>query len=1021
MENLVTVAITSYNHANYIEECIESIYNQSFRNIELIIIDDASSDNSTEIINEMIKKAPFPVEKIFLEKNKGLVNVRNIILEKKLSKYVLFVDSDNFLPKNYIEELIKVAEKDNADIIYTDLKEIGTDKIFMKSKEYSLASLLEQNYIDSCSLIRTSIIGEIRYDQYLNYKKLEDYDFFLNLIINQDALPKYCNSSFLNYRVLTTSLSRKGEHNSEKYYYELYLYILNKHINKIPYDVINTLNSTIKMLESRISDLIDHLGEVTSYVHSLERNEDSLKKENSKLNDDIRILHTNYEIDKTNKINQISELNIKNSELSNTLSAVQNEKLTILNSKPYKIGSKLYNFGKLTKQIIRNPKLIVRKFYHLIKRIIRKIKKIVRLRRFFLIATRSISRRKNNYSNPSRLLVYVVYESKPIIQEYKLLFLKKISKIVDRIVIISNSELSVESEKKLEEFGEVHFRENAGYDTAAFRYGINLIQDDLLSNYDELLLINDTNIGPFGDLDNIFKNMGQRRLDFWGISYGEEQPDFTGLNPYGYIPKHLQSYFLVIEKSLFSNQKFYEYWNSLEDTNSREKAIGRHETVFTRYFEDLGFKQGAVTEYIKDSPMYIHPLTMLKKGVPIVKYSAFSNYNNDKFLWQGLVRDTEVPELVTYIRDETDYPISIIDNILVQEKNRNHKKYILIIDGVENIIPQLTTYRVNNKIEQLESLGFTVWHINLSSFEMGYAENASHIIIYRAVYSDKLALLLELAKKDHKPVLYDIDDLVIDTSYTDQLSYVQNLSNQEKLKYDSGVNSYGSLLKLCDGAIASTKTLGNELAKFNDLVLLNRNLASKKLIEISEIARETNKDHEAQIVKIGYFSGSITHNENFDLIRSAIIDLMTKYENIELHLVGHIDLPEELKLFKNRVVKHSFVDWKELPYLISKVDINLAPLTKSIFNEAKSEIKWIEASLVKVVTVASKLGAFDEQIDHGVTGILVEDSEWYEKLSYIIENPMVREKIAENAYDFVIKYCSTENHKDQLTTFLEGT
>jgi len=213
MGNLVTVAITSYNHANYIEECIESIYNQSFRNIELIIIDDASSDNSVEIINEMTKKAPFPVEKIFLEKNKGLVNVRNTILEKKLSKYVLFVDSDNFLPKNYIEELNKVAEKDNADIIYTDLKEIGTDKIFMKSKEYSMDSLLKQNYIDSCSLIRTSIIGEIRYDQYLNYKKLEDYDFFLNLIINQNAVPKYCKSSFLNYRVLTSSLSRKGEHN----------------------------------------------------------------------------------------------------------------------------------------------------------------------------------------------------------------------------------------------------------------------------------------------------------------------------------------------------------------------------------------------------------------------------------------------------------------------------------------------------------------------------------------------------------------------------------------------------------------------------------------------------------------------------------------------------------------------------------------------------------------------------------------------------------------------------------------
>ena len=55
------------------------------------------------------------------------------------------------------------------------------------------------------------------------------------------------------------------------------------------------------------------------------------------------------------------------------------------------------------------------------------------------------------------------------------------------------------------------------------------------------------------------------------------------------------------------------------------------------------------------------------------------------------------------------------------------------------------------------------------------------------------------------------------------------------------------------------------------------------------------------------------------------------------------------------------MDYKKLPELISKMDINLAPLTESIFNEAKSEIKWIEASLVKTCTIASNLGAFKEK------------------------------------------------------------
>lgn len=277
------------------------------------------------------------------------------------------------------------------------------------------------------------------------------------------------------------------------------------------------------------------------------------------------------------------------------------------------------------------------------------------------------------YSDPKRIMIFVIYENGSRIQKYKLFFLDKIAKLVDKIVIVSNTQLDTKSLNELKVFGEVHIRENTGYDTAAFRYGINLIKEELIENYDELLLVNDTNVGPFFELSKMFDKMEKRQLDLWGISYGEEQPDFTGMNPYGYIPKHLQSFFLVIEKSLFSNKKFFEYWDSLEDTNSREKAIGKHETVFTRYFEDLGFKQGAVTNYNEDSPMYIHPLKMIKKGVPIVKYSAFSNYDDDKFLWQGLVRKTEIPDLIEYIKTESDYPISIINDIVNQEKNARIK------------------------------------------------------------------------------------------------------------------------------------------------------------------------------------------------------------------------------------------------------------------------------------------------------------------------------------------------------------
>ncbi|HEM3212265.1 TPA: glycosyltransferase, partial [Streptococcus suis NT77] len=127
------------------------------------------------------------------------------------------------------------------------------------------------------------------------------------------------------------------------------------------------------------------------------------------------------------------------------------------------------------------------------------------------------------------------------------------------------------------------------------------------------------------------------------------------------------------------------------------------------------------------------------------------------------------------------------------------------------------------------------------------------------------------------------------------------------------------------------------------------------------------------------------------------------------HIVGYLDIPKPFQKFKKQIVSHEYVDWRKLPILISQVDINLAPLVTTTFNEAKSEIKWIEAAAVKVVTVASNLGAFEEMIQDGVTGVLADDNEWESKLERLILEQDLREQIAENAFEFVMNHCTTAN------------
>ena len=981
MTKLISVVVTCYNHENYIEQCLRSIFNQTYRNIELIVLDDGSTDSSSEIIQEVLKESPF-VTTFESHENIGVVRTRNKGINLLNGDYFIFVDSDDFLDDRYVEELYDCAINHQADIVYCDLFNFEKNEVYLKAQEFELHSLLVSNYISNCSLVKKAILKDTYYDEKLSGKKLEDYDFFLNLIINNGAKAVYQPNTKLNYRVFEKDSISKRD--SVRYHYEIYLEVLEKYLDKLPHEIYRAVCGNLMILEERLDELLKHHNKVTDYVHQLTKERNQLERR---------------------KYTQAKQLKDAHKEME-----------LIRSSLSYCLGNALITPIKTAGVIAKNPKAI--------KNYLRALKvKVIQLRRHVTpLKVRQLRRLRNSQRsalshNGKKALVYVIFESEARLQEYKLRFLQALAPLVDDVIVVVNGQLHDDDINTLETYGRVLTRDNKGYDTAAFREGIFAFGKDKLKDYDQLLLVNDTNIGPMRDLSQVFQEMADKKLDFWGISFGEEQEDVTKENPYGYIPKHLQSYFLVIEKLMLNDDDFYEYWTHLTDTDSRDKAIGRHETRFTKHFADLGYRFDAVVQEYEDSAMYIHPLKMLKAGSPLVKYTALKNYDEDQFLWQGLDRDSEVPDLLDFVAEKTDYPVSILEDIVNKFKVVPRDQYILLIDGVENIIPQCTRYRVLNKAEQLRKHGFAVKVVNLSDFQLSMAQNASHIIIYRSPISPELLRLCHLAKEYGKPVFFDIDDLVFDTVYTDQLSYTQGLNSVEKGNYDAGVRNYGYMLENCDGAITSTNQLQEELKKYQSTVLLNRNLASDELISISS---QFLKDYSqvSDVVKIGYFSGSISHNENFELIKPAIKQLLKKYSNVQLHIVGILDIPKDMKLFENQIVTHDYVDWDKLPALISEVDINLAPLVDSIFNRAKSEIKWIEAALVKVPTVASKIGAFSDEVVDGGTGLLATDDEWFDKLESLVLSLELRQKLAESAYRAVLENC-TLSKKDEMVTYFE--
>ena len=350
-------------------------------------------------------------------------------------------------------------------------------------------------------------------------------------------------------------------------------------------------------------------------------------------------------------------------------------------------------------------------------------------------------------------------------------------------------------------------------------------------------------------------------------------------------------------------------------------------------------------------------------------------------------------------------------------KNKEYKD-ILFINGCT--LPHPERYRVAHQIEQLISQGLTADSIFYDRLSLDQLKYYRGFVFFRCPITDTVRDFIKQANYFNKTCFFDIDDLVIDQKYTDSIEYVQKMSDEDKCLYNDGVNRMRETLTLCSHAITTTTQLQEELQKYiKGQVLINRNVASDEMISRSNAAiKAVNKDEDKVI--IGYFSGSITHNEDFDLVIPSLIKIFDKYPHVYLKIAGILDVPDILEPYKDRIITSGFVDWRELPMVMAECSIALAPLVDTIFNRAKSENKWIEAALVKVPIIASEIGAFSEKVEDGSTGILVKntDKEWFKAMDLLVSDKSLRDSISNRAYNEVTRNCSTVYTGYNIASFI---
>ena len=132
--NKVSIIIPVYNSEKYLKKCVDSILNQIYKNIEIIIIDDGSKDNSYEVIKELEKENP-TIIKGFTQENQGVANTRNNGVQYASGDFIMFSDNDDYLDKDCVEVFVNAIVKEEADIVVGGYRRVSTDgKVLMERK-----------------------------------------------------------------------------------------------------------------------------------------------------------------------------------------------------------------------------------------------------------------------------------------------------------------------------------------------------------------------------------------------------------------------------------------------------------------------------------------------------------------------------------------------------------------------------------------------------------------------------------------------------------------------------------------------------------------------------------------------------------------------------------------------------------------------------------------------------------------------------------------------------------------------
>jgi FkbM family methyltransferase len=181
----VSVIITLYNYDSYITDALDSVYSQSYQNIELIVVDDASKDKSQDVARKWLEEngARFSQARLLSHiENCGLAQARNTAFAHARNEFIFVLDADNEIYPDAIVKLLSVCTSARAEAAYSQLENFGAASGYGRSGFWNPAYLALGNYIDAMALIKKSAWLAVGGYSYFTISGWEDYDLWCKFV-----------------------------------------------------------------------------------------------------------------------------------------------------------------------------------------------------------------------------------------------------------------------------------------------------------------------------------------------------------------------------------------------------------------------------------------------------------------------------------------------------------------------------------------------------------------------------------------------------------------------------------------------------------------------------------------------------------------------------------------------------------------------------------------------------------------------------------------------------------------------